>query len=443
MQDLSAQLADVARSIAGVFGRAGHRAWIVGGAPRDLCLARTPKEIDMSSAAHPDEVEALFAHTIPVGRAFGTIVIHHGGIDVQHTTFRSEAGYSDARRPDAVVFGTSAHEDSTRRDFTCNALYLDPLTDDFYDPQHGVDDLAARRLACVGDARQRFEEDGLRLLRMARFAAALELELADGMLDAARAAADTLRGVSPERVLAELRTIFGGPHPARALELLESAGLLERAVPGLWPGTDPMWTKSAAWARARRVFAAVPSPPGLALGLAVLLHPARLSDPRDGETLERERAALAVADALRAPRAVQARVREIWAIAAEMGELATRGGAPRSRRIHWMRRAGFEEALAMARARAAAEGARSDALDELARERSELGEADLNPERWITSRDIEAAGVARGPQWASLLDEAENLQLDRRLASRDEALAWLRERARDGAAARDRGTARD
>jgi tRNA nucleotidyltransferase (CCA-adding enzyme) len=421
MQDLSAQLADVARAIADVLGRAGHRAWIVGGAPRDLCLARAPKEIDMSSDAHPEQVERLFAHTIPVGRAFGTLVIHQAGIDVQHTTFRSEAGYSDARRPDAVVFGASAREDSTRRDFTCNALYLDPLSDEFLDPQQGLEDLARRRLACVGDARRRFEEDGLRLLRMARFAAALELELADGMLDAARSARETLRGVSPERVLGELRVIFEGPHSDRALDLLESAGLLERAVPGLAPGAG---AGSAAWARTRRVFAAFTDPPGLALGLAALLAPDRV----------------AAIEALRASRAVQARVREIRALEAAMSAMSSRGAGLRSQRIRWMRSAAFDEALALARAHASADGVDARRLVELALERGRLGESDLHPERWITSRDIEAAGVARGPSWSRLLEEAERLQLDRQVGSRDEALAWLRERVQsDSATGHDGG----
>jgi len=370
----------------------------------------------MASDAHPDAVEELFKHTIPVGRAFGTVIIHQAGIDVQHTTFRQEAGYSDARRPDGVAFGASVHEDSTRRDFTCNALYLDPLTDEFLDPQHGLDDLARRRLACVGDARQRFEEDGLRLLRMARFAAVLELEPADGMLEAARAARETLRGVSPERVLAELRVIFESASSARALDLLESAGLLQRAVPGLWPESDPT-ARPAAWSRTRRMFAAFGAPPGLALGLAALIDPPRLE----------------VVEALRASRAVQARVREIWELAAALGAPMSRAVA-RSQRIRWMRSAGFDDALVLARARAGIDGADTTALDEIARERAELGEAELQPERWITSRDIEAAGVARGPAWSRLLEEAETLQLDRRVASRDEALAWLRRRVESGAA---------
>lgn len=434
MQDLSAQLARVARDIALVLQRGGHRAWIVGGAPRDLCLAREPIEIDMASDARPDEVEALFPHTIPVGRAFGTVVIHGGGLDVQHTTFRSEEGYSDARRPDAVSFGKSVAEDSTRRDFTCNALYLDPLTDEFLDPQHGLDDLSAHRLACVGDPRRRFEEDGLRLLRMARFAAALELEPGEDVLSAARAAAETLRGVSPERILAELTTIFERPHSARALGLLHTCGLLQRAIPRAW-GAGPGAGGEAAWRRTQCVFEVLPSPPGPTLGLAALLEPGRAADsgPEGLSPDERDAAALEIASTLRASRAVQSRLREIWKLVRAIEEASTRAGSPaRSERLRWMQSPAFEEALALARARAVVDQKSSAAVEELGREWRELDADDLHPAALIESADLSAAGIPRGPLWGRLLREVETLQLDRKLGSRADALAWIAEQvARD------------
>jgi tRNA nucleotidyltransferase/poly(A) polymerase len=141
MQDLSGALAEASREIAGVLGRAGKRGWIVGGAPRDLALGLSPADVDMASAATPAEVEALFSGTIPVGRAFGTVVVRAGSLDVQHTTFRADGAYGDGRRPDSVEFGASVEEDSSRRDFTCNALYLDPLNGEFADPQGGLADL--------------------------------------------------------------------------------------------------------------------------------------------------------------------------------------------------------------------------------------------------------------------------------------------------------------
>jgi tRNA nucleotidyltransferase/poly(A) polymerase len=432
MQDLSAHLAHVARDIATTLGWRRHRAWIVGGAPRDLALGLSPDEIDMASAARPEEVESSFEHTIPVGRAFGTLVIHREGIDVQHTTFRSEEGYSDGRRPDSVAFGKTIEEDSARRDFTCNALYLDPLTDELRDPQRGLEDLAARRLACVGDPLLRFEEDGLRLLRMARFAAALDLEPTAAVLAAARAARETLRGVSPERVLAELVAIFEKPRAVRALELLHACGLLDRAIPGLWG--HGLEAEEAAWPMIRRAFEALPAPCGASLGLATLLAPAAhatsasraaADEPTTGADrgwLER----LEIARALRASRATQNRVREIWEIARAIEQSAERSAPPkRSERLRWMQRAAFDEAIAFARARAGADSPSAALIGNLLEERERSSESEIRPAALITPEDLAAAGIPRGPRWGELLREAETRQLDRELCSRDEALAWI------------------
>src|SRR6185503_10579164 len=134
MEHLPAELAHAARTVAGVLRAAGHRAWLVGGAVRDLALEVTPQDVDLASAARPEEIEALFPSTVSVGRAFGTVVVRSGALSLQVTTFRAEAGYDDARRPSHVHFATSLTEDAARRDFTCNALYLDPLSDEFVDP---------------------------------------------------------------------------------------------------------------------------------------------------------------------------------------------------------------------------------------------------------------------------------------------------------------------
>jgi tRNA nucleotidyltransferase/poly(A) polymerase len=197
----------VAERLAG----AGHRVWLVGGAVRDLALGRQPKDLDLASAAVPEEVERLFDRTVSVGREFGTVLVLAGGRELQHTTFRSESGYADRRHPDRVAYGSSLEGDARRRDFTCNALYLDPLADEFRDPEGGLEDLRAGRLCAVGDAAERFREDGLRLIRMARFAARLDLEPAPELVAAARAEAGALEGVSPERTLGELERIFSGP----------------------------------------------------------------------------------------------------------------------------------------------------------------------------------------------------------------------------------------
>lgn len=395
MQDLSGALASAARAIATQLGQQGTRAWIVGGAVRDLALGRNPKDVDLCSAARPEAIEQLFPSTVPVGKPFGTILILQDGTPIEHTTFRSESGYTDRRRPDEVAFGASVEEDSARRDFTCNALYLDPLRDELSDPRGGLADLQRGWLRCVGDARARFSEDGLRLVRLARFAGALELEPAPGVLEAAMASRSALAGIAPERVLRELERVFERPGHARALEILVRASLLPELFPGLELPEELLWA-----------FERLPSGPGLACGLALLFG----RDERGG----RERL-----DKLRVSRETRQLVLDTWAC---LAELRTLDRSRRSQRLRFERRAGFEAALRIAGAR----GFDAQLIDELAEEKRTLGPQGLAPANWLRSKDLEAAGLPKGPRWGVLLAAAENAQLDGEIKSHVDALAWLR-----------------
>jgi len=399
MQDLSGALARAARSIGERIASRGARVWIVGGAVRDLALTRVPKDVDLASALRPEEIEELFPSTVPVGKAFGTILILQDGQPIEHTTFRSESGYSDRRRPDRVEFGNSIEEDSARRDFTCNALYLDPLRDEPADPQGGLADLENRTLRCVGDARARFAEDGLRLVRMARFAGAFELEPAPGLLEAAREERGALAGVAPERVLRELERMFTRPGHARAFALLARAGLVDM----LFPGLPEIPARVEALER-------LPEAPGLACGLAQLFAGA-------GE---------ARLEALRVSRETRALVLDGWQA---LVALAALDRGRRSQRLRLERRPGFEIACNLG----AALGMPRALLDELAAERTALGPQGLTPARWLRSQDLDDAGVPKGPRWGELLEAAETAELDGEIASAEQARTWLRAQlAQDG-----------
>ncbi len=418
IERLAEPLRSVVRELAERLAEAGHRAWLVGGAVRDLALGRTPKEADLSSAARPEEVERLFEHTLPVGKHFGTILVQLRGIEVQVTTFRSEQGYSDARRPDEVAFGTSLDEDAARRDFTCNALYLDPLTDEFRDPVGGLGDLGAGRLCCVGDPARRFAEDGLRLLRLARLAAALDLAVEPETLEAARANVARLAGVSAERIRAELELIAEGLDPARAVQILARADALRRILP----------LAEAQEQDALLALTRLGEAPGLALMLAVLLGPL--------EAVDRSRALEAVL-ALRPSRELLRRLQEIWRLEAEIRTvLDQRAPASRSSRIRLVREKEWPAALRVFRARF------PDVLelDELERFAGSLTRQEVHPVPLLSSADLAQIGLEPGPEWGAILREAEGLQLDGSHATREEALSWLRSRA--AGLAQDGGNAR-
>jgi tRNA nucleotidyltransferase/poly(A) polymerase len=388
---------------------AGHRAWLVGGAVRDVALGLTPGDGDLASAATPDEIEGLFAVTHAVGKAFGTVVVRLEGVDLQITTFRTEGDYRDGRRPGAVAFGTSLEEDAARRDFTCNALFLDPLTDELHDPTGGLADLAAGRLRCVGAAARRFSEDGLRLLRLARLAAQFGLALEAETLAAARGSLDALRGVSAERVLAEFVRMADGPAPGRALGLL--------AEPGAAVGEAGLEERVAAVARLG------PSP-GARRFLATLFR------VRSPGAEERARAAL---QGLRVARALGDSIARTWELERELAACLVDLAGGRLRRSRWIRLARaeeFEDALALWRAWHG--GDEPEALGQLLGRVAALAPESRAPAPFVRSADLARAGVPRGPRWSQLLREAEDLQLDGELASPEAARAWLERRAREG-----------
>jgi tRNA nucleotidyltransferase (CCA-adding enzyme) len=232
------------REVCDVLTRAGHQAVTVGGAVRDAMLGRSPGDWDVATSARPEEVQGLFKRTIPTGIEHGTVTVMVGKgerrMGVEVTTFRGEGAYTDARRPDSVVFGVPLREDLARRDFVINAIAYDPIADAVFDPFGGQADLAARRLRAVGDAVARFTEDGLRVMRAVRFAAVLELEL-DAETEAGIAPAlPSLRKVSQERVHDELVKLFAARRPSIGLVIARRSGVLEVILPEL-AVSDEAW----------------------------------------------------------------------------------------------------------------------------------------------------------------------------------------------------------
>lgn len=431
VRGLPEELARAAREIAERLGAAGHRAWIVGGAPRNLALGAPVVDLDMTSSAHPDEVEELFARTIAVGRAFGTLIVLVHDEQVQLTTFRSEDGYTDRRHPDRVEYGSTLEEDARRRDFTCNAIYLDPLTDEIEDPEGGLEDLRQGRLRCVGDPRDRFREDGLRLVRMARFAAAYDLEVEPSVLAAARERVGSLAGVSAERVHHELELLFERPGTARALELLAAQELLGPMLFGVdaeGASASGAWAERPATARNLASLGAVGEAPGFALGMALLLAPEHHDDGARAEDRPGRRAL----ERLRPSRAQQDAVLGIWSGLAELESLLAdeaSGERSRARRILLVRGRYWPSVARAARAQRAAAGRDAGPVEELERFAMGLDRAALFPAALLSSDDLAACGIERGPLWGEILREVERLQLDQRLAGRDDALAWLARRA--------------
>lgn len=197
---------------------AGFQAYLVGGCVRDAVMGRQPHDFDITTSARPDEIIALFGRDActEYGRAFGTVGVRHGGGFAEITTFRTEADYTDSRRPAKVEFADEIVDDLSRRDFTFNAMAYSPDTG-LFDPFGGRADLEQGVLRCVGVPQLRFREDALRILRGLRFCARFGVT-PEPLTDAAmRAGAYRLQQISAERVFSELQGMLVGEHVTEVL----------------------------------------------------------------------------------------------------------------------------------------------------------------------------------------------------------------------------------
>ncbi len=188
--------------------RSGEEAYIVGGAVRDTILERQVNDIDITTSATPEKIIQLFAKTLPTGIAHGTVSVYEHDHWFEVTTYREEGPYDDGRHPRYVHFDTNLVGDLSRRDFTINAMAMDQ-NGELRDPFHGYDDLMARTIRAVGDAKTRFQEDGLRVARAFRFAATLGFTIAESTMVALSSSASFLDKVAAERRLEEWNKFLG------------------------------------------------------------------------------------------------------------------------------------------------------------------------------------------------------------------------------------------
>lgn len=218
-------------SVCKTLGQQGFQAFVVGGAVRDLLLARSVSDWDVATDAVPEEVLRLFSHAIPTGIKYGTVTVIAEKMPVEVTTFRSDGEYEDGRRPVSVTFGKSIAEDLARRDFTINAMAYDPREKKLVDPYRGQRDLRRKLLRTVGDPAARFAEDGLRIMRLFRFAATLGFRPDRSALEAVDPGLIT--PVSRERIRDELNRLLVGPYLREVLTLMYRRGVLAAIFPEL------------------------------------------------------------------------------------------------------------------------------------------------------------------------------------------------------------------
>ena len=221
---------------------AGYEAYFVGGSVRDMLLHKPISDVDIATSATPQEVKEIFSHTVDVGIEHGTVMVIHHKEGYEVTTFRTEEGYEDFRHPDKVTFVRSLEEDLKRRDFTINALAIgiDNQLIDFFD---GIGDLERQCIRCVGDAKERFNEDALRMFRAVRFVGQLGFQIEEETKNAISLLKMNLSKVAVERMKVEFEKMIQSSYRKDALTLFVETGLYQ-ACP-LFDGKENILLKLA------------------------------------------------------------------------------------------------------------------------------------------------------------------------------------------------------
>ena len=417
---------------------AGHLAYFAGGCVRDMVRGVTPHDIDIATTATPADVQRLFPKTIPVGAQFGVILVLQGAHQFEVATFRNDEAYVDGRRPSAVRYG-SPQDDAQRRDFTVNGLFFDPLEERLIDYVGGQADIERRVVRTIGDPRQRFGEDKLRLLRCVRFASTLDYTIDPPTFAAVRDMAVQIQVVSAERVRDELLRIFTGAHAGRGLDLLAESGLLGEVLPEVAamqgvaqpPEFHP---EGDVFTHVKRMLDLLPAKPDVVLALAVLLHdvgkpPTFIRAPDRIRFNDHDRVGAEMTGSiLRRLRFSNDVIERVETCVAEHMRL---------RDVREMRPAKVKRILARDTFLLELELHRLDCLAShgslenhafLVRKAAEVPPESLRPPRVVTGHDLLALGFLAGPRLGRVLAEIEELQLEERIRSRDEALAYARER---------------
>ncbi|WP_235822116.1 CCA tRNA nucleotidyltransferase [Gottfriedia luciferensis] len=203
----------------------GFEAYFVGGCVRDKLLNRSIGDIDIATSALPNEVMSIFPKTVPTGLQHGTVLVIENGESYEITTFRTESTYHDYRRPSEVLFVKSIEEDLKRRDFTMNAIAM-TWKNEMLDPFNGVKDISDGLIQCVGEAKERFQEDALRMLRGIRFVSQLDFQMSKETFQAIKSNKQLIEKIAIERINIEIEKMFLGQSPIKAIELLIQTELI-------------------------------------------------------------------------------------------------------------------------------------------------------------------------------------------------------------------------
>jgi poly(A) polymerase len=425
--------------------RAGHQAYFVGGCVRDILLEREPADYDVATDATPEQVQQLFPQSLSVGAKFGVIVVTEdsgdgASLQVEVATFRSDVGYSDGRHPDSVVYSDSPEKDAWRRDFTINALLLDPESKEVLDFVGGRDDLRAGIIRAIGRPQDRFAEDKLRMVRAVRFAARFRYAIEASTFSAIVKFAPEIHEVSSERLRDELTKILTEGAARRGFELLDETRLLPELLPEIsrMKGVEqpPQFhPEGDVWTHTLMMIEGLRAGCSRTLAWGVLLHdvgkPPTFAPPsgpggriRFDEHVEvGTRMAEEICRRLRFSNDDTAQIASLVANHLRFKDVPQMKPSTLKRFVRLDR---FDEHLELHRLDCSSSHGHLDNYEFVRRFLADTPPEQVRPARLVTGDDLISLGHAPGPAFHGVLEAVEEAQLNGKVSTREEALRFVR-----------------
>jgi poly(A) polymerase len=415
---------------------AGFVAYFNGGCVRDRMLGIAPKDYDIATDARPEVVQRMFDRTVDVGAKFGVICVILDGDQYEVAMFRADAEYTDGRRPSSIRFGT-IEEDAIRRDFTIGGMYFDPIEERLIDLVGGMRDLRAGIVRAIGNPYDRFEEDRLRILRAARFAARFDFTIDPATWAAMKRAAPTISTIAAERIGEELVRLMTEGGAARGMDLLKESGLMQALIPEVLEMVgcaqpDNFHPEGDVYRHTRLGVSMLAAGCSETVAFGILLHD--IAKPRTravagdkltfyGHTDQGAVMAAEIMARLKRSRFVQERVAYLVRDHLRLC-MAPRMRAATLKRM--LAEDGFDELMQVTLMDTLASSSYMGFWNFCAERRRTMTTAEIRPPRLVRGDDLIGMGFKPGPRFKAILKDVEDQQLDGALTTREAALDYVR-----------------
>ena len=419
----------------------GYEAYLAGGCVRDYLLRKTPQDYDIATEAKPEAIQEIFPKTIAVGTQFGVILVILDGDPFEVATFRHDGPYLDGRRPSHVRFATM-QEDILRRDFTINGMMYDPIADQVIDLVGGREDLGRQLVRAIGDPRERFREDRLRMARAVRFAASLGFTIEEGTFRAIQEQAPTITQISWERIGDEVTRILTEGEARKGFQLLDETRLLQvifpeiEAMKGVAQSPDfhpegDVFVHTLLTLGHLSQISNLKSQISESLAYGCLLHdiakPACVK--REGGRItfygHSEKGAEMAVEILKRLK----RSGAVWERVAYLVKFHLRHTQAPKMRLSTLKRflgeEGIEELLELTRIDALSANGDLRYYHFCKQKMAELKHEEIHPEPLLRGKDLIAMGFSPGPLFHTILKEIEEAQLEGEIQTREQAVEWV------------------